>query len=157
MPLIPRTSTAMLSRRPDEVFKVTGDIIRSCQGVVDCTGCEASCTDLICIVAILQQTEDCFAYVAGADLSTSIRVCVGSYQVSGVGDAGLRHVIVMDLVNQAGALLDCINSMADKMLRQLKVGCRLGRINIEYLKTVAMDYKVNVLEPVKKSFEEGES
>ncbi|KUI58623.1 hypothetical protein VP1G_05884 [Cytospora mali] len=154
MPLIPRISTAMQSKRPDEVFKVTGDIIRSCQNVVDCTSCEANCTDLICIVAILQQTEDCFAYLAEADLSSSIKVCVGTYQVSGVDDSRLRNVLVMDLVNQAGALIDCVNSMADEMLRQLKAGCRLGRINIEYLKTVAMDYRVNVLESVKKSFDE---
>lgn len=91
MPLIPRTSTAVQSRRPDEVFKVTGDTIRSYRNVVDCAGCEASCADLICIVAILQQTEDCFAYVAGAGravLSDSIEVSVGGYQVPGVGAPG---------------------------------------------------------------------
>lgn len=63
----------------------------------------------------------------------------------------------MDLVGQAVALLGCVNALADDMLRQLKPGCRLGRVNIEYLKTVAMDYRVNVLEPVKKAFDGGES
>lgn len=62
--LIPNARAALQERHLDEVFRVTSDVLRRCEGIVGCGACSVNCTDLICITAVFQEVDGCFEYVA---------------------------------------------------------------------------------------------
>lgn len=146
--LIPSARAALRERQLDEVFRVTSDVIQQCEGVVSCGACNVNCTELICIMAVFQEVDGCFEYVAMGELDESIKVSIGSYEVEiGVGDQDAqewRRRLVTQLVRRADRLLDSISATGQGMLRRLDPGCRLGRVNIDYLEIVIANSRENL-------------
>ena len=143
---VPKVKSAMQERpkpRLDRVFQVTGEVIRICQDMIDCASCQVSCTDLVCILAVFQQTNTCFEYIAQADPAAgAIKVSVGEYKVSMVNDVKLRRMLVMDLIKQANTVLDSLSSLGQNMFpSQLAMPGRLSRINLDYLQKVIENFK----------------
>lgn len=133
--LIPSAKAALQGRRLDEVFRVTGEVVQQCQSVVNCSRCAVNCTDLICVVAVFQEADRCFDYLAKGNIDSAISVSIGSYETTvDKGDATpWRRMLVMQLVKKANELLDSISARGQDMLRELVPECILGRVNIEYL------------------------
>ncbi|KAL4812951.1 major facilitator superfamily domain-containing protein [Aspergillus spinulosporus] len=109
MAQVPEVKDAM-QRKPrpqlDRIFKVTGNVLYACRDLVGCPTCQISYADLVCVMAVLQQTEACFEHIAREGLSTSaIRVSVGDYEVPIGNEIKLGHILVMHLVAQANCLL----------------------------------------------------
>jgi hypothetical protein len=147
---IPKVKRAVRERRTDEVFKVTRDVMRTFQELIDCARCRISCTDLICIMALFQHTEPAFEHIAKVDLAGGIRVSIGAYQVQVADGANLRRMLVMDLVRQASSLLDSLSSMRLKIsAAPPEQPCRLGKINLNYLSVVIDGFR-SVLRSVEE-------
>ncbi|KAG6358212.1 hypothetical protein INS49_014096 [Diaporthe citri] len=129
------------------------DVLRQCEGIVGCGTCNVNCTDLICIMAVFQEVDGCFEYVAKGDLDAAIRVSMGSYEVEvGAGDQEVREwrkMLVVQLVRRAYQLLNLISARGQDMLRHLDPGCRLGRVNIDYLEAVIGNSRENLLHIVE--------
>lgn len=146
--LIPNARAALRERRLDGVFRVTSDVIRRCEGIVGCGVCSINCTELICIMAVFQEADACFDYVAKGDIDDAIQLSMGSYEVGiGVGDRDVeqwRRMLVSQLVRRAHRLLDSISAKGQEMLRLLDPACRLGRVNIDYLEAVIRNSRVNL-------------
>lgn len=142
---------ALEKQQTDLVFKVTGDVIKSCQNIMECAVCEVKCTDLICIMSVLQHTDACFDYVAKANLGSGIKVTVGNYEASAFDKSRFRQLIVTDLVMQTHVLLDSISTTRQKMSVKFSASCRpsLARVNLDYLKAVVEDFE-SVLGSVMK-------
>jgi hypothetical protein len=136
--LIPDARAALQEGRLDAVCQVTSEVIRRCSNIVSCTSCSANCTDLICIVAIFQEVDPCFEFMAQGDIDKPIKVTMGSYEMAvDEQDAKQwRRMLVMQLVKRANGLLDSISARCQDMLKDLDPGCRLGRVNIGYLQAV---------------------
>lgn len=192
--LIPKARAAVQAgrrgkERLDNIFTVTGDVIRRCQEIVRCTGCHVNCTDLICIMAVFQEADICFEYLAKKESddedddnddddnnnnedkentqdgikststatatafpSYSITVSMGSYEmkVTGRDAKRWRRMLVVDLVSRAIQLLDMISATGQDMLKELAPGCRLGRVNIEYLEAVIGNSRDNFQNILKR-------
>lgn len=146
--LIPSARAALRERRLDGVFRVTSDVMQQCEGIVSCGACNVNCTELICIMAVFQEVDGCFEYVAMGDIDGSIKVSMGSYQVEiGMNDQDAqewRRMLVAQLVRRADRLLDSISATGQDMLRRLDPGCRLGRVNVDYLETVIANSRENL-------------
>lgn len=146
--LIPNAKAALKERRLDGVFRVTSDVIRSCEGIVSCGVCSVNCTELICIMAVFQEADACFNYLAKGNIDSAINVSMGSYVVGiGMGDRDAeqwRRVLVSQLVRRAHRLLDSISERGQEMLRALDPACRLGRVNIDYLEAVIKNSRTNL-------------
>lgn len=130
----------MQHKRLDEVFKVTGELIKSCQDVVDCKTNQVSCTDLLLVVTALQEIHPCFDYIAKSDLDSAVNVSFGGYEVS-LSDANLRAVIVMDLVQRTNTLLTSISSKGQSMINELSEPSCLAGANIAYLEAMISHFK----------------
>lgn len=152
--LIPSARAALRERRLDEVFRVTSDVIQQCEAIVGCGACSVNCTDLICIMAVFQEVDGYFEYVATGELDGPIKVSMGSYEVEiGVDSQDAqewRRMLVVQLVRRAERLLDSISATGQDMLRQLDPGCRLGRVNIDYLETVIANSRENLQHTVRR-------
>lgn len=152
--LIPSARTALRGRRLDGVFRVTSEVIHQCEDIVSCEACSVNCTELICIMAVFQEVDGCFEYVAMGEIDGSIKVSMGSYEVEiEVGDQDpqeWRRMLVTQLVRRAERLLDSISARGQDMLRQLDPGCRLGRVNINYLETVISNSRENLQHVVQR-------
>jgi hypothetical protein len=143
--LIPNARAALQERRLDAVCQVTGDVIRRCQDIVSCKGCSVNCTDLICIMAVFQEADFCFEYIAKGDIDKAISVSMGSYEMA-VDEQDAKHwrrMLVIQLVRRANELLNSISARGQDMLKELDPGCRLGRVNIEYLEAVIRNSREN--------------
>lgn len=146
MVFIPLVSNAMQEEpepRLDRVFQVTEDVIRGCQDMIDCASCQVSCTDLICILAVFQQTSTCFEYIARVDpVAGAFKVSVGKYKISIANDVNLRRMLVMDLVQSANTILDSSSSLIRNMFpSQPALLCCLSRTNLDYLQQVIKNLK----------------
>ena len=89
-------------------------------------------------MAVFQEADICFDYIAKGDIDRAINVSMGSYEMA-VDDQDAkewRKMLVLQLVRRANELLDSISAKGDDMLRNLDPGCRLGRVNVQYLKAV---------------------
>ena len=137
---MPRLKAAVQEKHLDEVLKVTSDVLNRCQDIVDCTGCRITCTDLICMMAVFQQTDMCFEYISKAELDSSIKLNFGGHEIS-IHDPNLRAMLVMDLVQQATMVLDAISTKGQSMLKALGSPSLLARANIGYLETVIGDFR----------------
>lgn len=147
--LVPRIRDALAEQKADRVFKVTEDMIKGCQKIMQCPVSEVKCTDLICILSVLRHTDGCFELVARADLEDGSGMALGNHETSAFGRTGLRDIRVADLVRQACALLDSINASREKMSVNFEAYCRpnLARINLDYIRSVVEDFR-NVLNSV---------
>lgn len=146
--LIPDARAALQDRQLEGLFRVTSDVIRRCEDIVGCNACSVNCTELICIMAVFQEVDGCFEYLAKGDIDGSVNVSMGSYEVEiGVGDKDAqewRGMLVRQLVRRADQLLDSISVIGQDMLRRLDPECRLGRVNIEYLEAVIGNSRENL-------------
>ncbi|KAK4178431.1 hypothetical protein QBC36DRAFT_104966 [Triangularia setosa] len=138
--LVPRLKSAIQEKQLDEAIKVTGDVMRSCQDIVDCTACQLTCTDLICMMSVFQQTDSCFDHISRAEVDGSIKLNFGGHEIS-INDPNLRAMLVMDLVQHATMVLDAISTKGQTMLRALGTPSLLARANIGYLETVIGDFR----------------
>lgn len=161
--LIPNARAALQDRQLGGLFRVTSDVIRRCGDIVDCGACSVNCTELVCIMAIFQEVDGCFEYVAKGDVDGSIKVSMGLYEVEiEVGDQDAqewRSMLVRQLVRRGDRLLDSISATCQGMLRRLDPGCRLGRVNIEYLEAVIGNSRENLhrtIEALEKAREAGQ-
>lgn len=151
--LIPKVAGAMRDRHLDDVFKATGDVLRGCQDVVECSACRISCTDLICIMSVFQHTDACFEYIAHADLDGALTMTFGGCEVP-INDPKLRAMLVMNLIQEATTVLDAIGTKGQTMLRNLCPPGPLAQANIGYLDTVIRDFRAvlrRVADAVDKS------
>jgi len=133
----------------DKMFKVTGDVIKSCQESTSC-GCYIGPVDLVCIMTVFEQTAFCFDFIAKSGFNGTVNVGIGSYSVSLTDDASLKRMLVLDLVNQANELLDSINALAQKMfvaqneLRTKYMGrspACLNQLNLNYVQEATASFK----------------
>ncbi|KAF7554603.1 hypothetical protein G7Z17_g2760 [Cylindrodendrum hubeiense] len=147
--LAPRVSNAMQEEQLDGVYKVTEEVIKGCQDILDCTGCQISCTDLICMVAVFQKTDTCFEYIGKADLDSAIKLSLGGHELP-INDPKLRAMLVMNLIQQATMVLDAISIRGQTMLRTLCIPSPQAQANIAYLETVITEIK-DVLQKVAGS------
>ncbi|KAL3481332.1 hypothetical protein BJX99DRAFT_163634 [Aspergillus californicus] len=127
----------------DRIFKVTGNVLYACRNLIKCTDCQVSYADLVCVVAVLQQTGTCFEHIANEGLSTSgIRVSVGAYEIPIGNESKLGQILVMDLVAQANCLLSLLRSRGDSLVQsQSTTQDRLTQINMDYLQEVVKSFE----------------
>lgn len=137
---IPQVNSAIQEKQLDQVVKVTQKVMDSCQDIVNCTGCQIGCTDLIGIMAVIQQTDTCFEYIAKADLDSAITVNFGGHDIP-INDPKLRAMLVINLIQQATMVLDAISAKGQSMLRALCPPTALAQGNIGYLETVIRDFR----------------
>lgn len=137
---LPKITGAIQDKRLDEVFKVTGELIKRCQDVMDCETSHASCTDLLLVVTALQEIHPCFDYMAKSDLDSAVKVSFGGYEVS-LSDANLRAMLVMDLVQRTNTLVTSISSKGQSMINQLSEPSCLARANVAYLEAMISHFK----------------
>ncbi|PQE17101.1 hypothetical protein CJF30_00003814 [Rutstroemia sp. NJR-2017a BBW] len=128
----------------DEVFKVTRAVIQSCQDMIDCTRCQITCSDLLCILVVFQHTDACFGHIAKADLSHPVTISIGQYKVTVTNDTTPRQMLVMDLGRQANTLLDSIASVEQRLSSSPCAANRLNEANGEYLRKVKDAFRTNL-------------
>ena len=133
----------------DKMFKVTGDVIRSCQESTLC-GCYVGPVDLVCIMTVFEQTAACFDYIAKSGFDGTVKVGIGNYSVSLTDDASLKRMLVLDLVNQANELLDSVSALAQNMvMAQNEPGAKrmgrspacLNKLNLDYVREATASFK----------------
>lgn len=133
----------------DKIFKITGDVVRSCQEATQC-GCRLGAVDLVRIMTVFQQTAFCFDYITKSGLDGTVNLAFGDYCVSMTDNASVKKAIVLDLVRQADQLLDTLDSRAKDLLLVLSdpeakgIGrsprC-LNNLNLNYVQTVGASFK----------------
>lgn len=140
MLLLPQVADAMRERRLDEVFRVTGAVMTGCQTIVDCSTCRITCTDLLLMATVLQETHPCFDFIAKSQLDGTVRVGFGGYEVMS-NNTMLRAMLVTDLVQKTDTVLKGISSKAQSMLDRYRPDelagemCQLAQANIAYLES----------------------
>lgn len=131
------------------MFKVTGDVIRSCLEATRC-GCHVGLVDLVCIMTVFEQTAACFDFIAKSGFDGTVKVGIGNYYVSLTDDVSLKCVLVSDLVKQANALLDSLNNLAhDMVVSRREPGFKamsrspvcLNQLNLNYLREATASFK----------------
>ncbi|KAL3436116.1 hypothetical protein BDV09DRAFT_165916, partial [Aspergillus tetrazonus] len=158
MAQVPEVKDAM-QRKPrpqlDRIFKVTGNVLYACRDLVGCPTCQINYADLVCVMAVLQQTEACFEHIAKEGLSTSaIRVSVGDYEVPIGNEIKLGHILVMDLVAQANCLLKLLRKRSQTLVQtQPAAHSRLAQLNMEYLQEVVKSFG-QTLHTIADSFDQ---
>ncbi|KAJ1707303.1 hypothetical protein NYO67_10559 [Aspergillus flavus] len=133
----------------DKMFKVTGDVIRSCQESTRC-GCYVGPVDLVCIMSVFEQTAVCFDYIAKSGFDGTVKVGIGNYCVSLNDDASLKRMLVLDLVRQADTLLDSVSVLAQNMFVSLnepsakslnRSPACLNQLNLDYVREATASFK----------------
>ncbi|KAB8212596.1 hypothetical protein BDV34DRAFT_184256 [Aspergillus parasiticus] len=149
---VPKIECAIQEKpRPqlDKMFKVTGDVIRSCQESTRC-GCYVGPVDLVCIMSVFEQTAVCFDYIAKSGFDGTVKVGIGNYCVSLNDDASLKRMLVLDLVRQADALLDSVSVLAQNMFVSLnepsaktlnRSPACLNQLNLDYVREATASFK----------------
>ncbi|KAI2463312.1 hypothetical protein F4781DRAFT_126968 [Annulohypoxylon bovei var. microspora] len=137
----PKIRRAMQSKRFDELLKVTGDAIKSCQRMIDCGNCQLSSPDLICAITVFQETSACFKQITKPDSSSVVKLIVGGYEVAVTDRNKLRSVLVMDLVKQANCLLDSLSNLGENMFLTRPAPDRLAQVHLDYLRALIQDFR----------------
>jgi hypothetical protein len=146
---VPKLESAIQERQLDTMFKVTEDVIRSCQESTNC-GCHVNPVDLVCIMAVFEQTAACFDYIAKSGFGGTVKVGIGAYCISLTDDASLKRMLVLDLIKQANVLLDSVCALAEDMFMSrsksvVKVMNRspacLNQINRDYVREAAANFR----------------
>lgn len=138
--LLPEVRDAIQEKQLDKVYKITQSVMRGCRDTVDCTSCQLGCTDLICLAAIIQQTDACFEYISKADPDNAIQMSFGGFGVP-INDPKLRAMVVLNLIQDTFEVLDAISIKGQDMLRALGSPSTLAQTNILYLETVIRDFR----------------
>jgi hypothetical protein len=146
--MIPKVSKAMHEKQLDAVFKGTQHVVDGFQNIVDCTHCKITCTDLICTMAMFQQTDAFFEYIAKSDADSTMKMSFGGYEVP-INDPKLRAVLVLSLIHQAMSVLDAISSKGREMLQALCTPSPLAQANIGHIDKAVGDFK-SVLQGMAK-------
>ncbi|TEY29567.1 hypothetical protein BOTCAL_0941g00010 [Botryotinia calthae] len=128
----------------DSVFKATREVIQSCQDMIDCTSCQLSCSDLMCLLVVFQHTDACFTHISKVDLTHATTVSIGGYEVSITDDIRPRQMLVMDLGRQANTLLDSITAVEETLAASPCAANRLNEVNSEFLKNVKDAFRANL-------------
>ncbi|KAB8232501.1 uncharacterized protein BDW43DRAFT_279541 [Aspergillus alliaceus] len=97
------------------MFKVTGDVIKSCQESTRC-GCYVGPVDIVCIMTVFKQTAVCFDFIAKSGFDGTVKVGIGNYCFSRTDEASLKRILVLGLVKQADELLDSVSVLVHNML-----------------------------------------
>lgn len=151
MLLVPKLEHAIQEKpKPqlDKMFKITGEVIRSCQESTRC-GCYMGPVDLVCIMTVFEQTAACFDYIAKSGFDETVKVGIGNYCVS-LDDASLKRMLVLDLVKQANKLLDSVSALAQNMFAaQNEPGAKaigrspacLNQLNLDYVREAIASFK----------------
>ncbi|KAF2995415.1 hypothetical protein E8E14_000739 [Neopestalotiopsis sp. 37M] len=148
--------------RVDEMFKVTSDVIRSCCSAVSCTKCYLGPVDLVCVLTVFQQTSYCFQQISQSGLGGGeTKVGIGNYEILLNNDAGIKRLLVLNLVEQASVLLDALASHAESLFLAEDPPSRkelsrspacLNQLNLDYVQEVTTRFRklfeiiVNVFE-----------
>jgi hypothetical protein len=138
--LVPQVNRAMQAKQFDEVFEGTQQVVDSFQSTVECTDCNITCIELICIMSMFQQTDAYFDYIARADLGTSMNMNFGGSQVP-INDPKLRAILVISLIYQATSVLDAIELKGQNMIKALCSPSALARTNMAYLDSAIRDFR----------------
>ncbi|KAM0148229.1 hypothetical protein ACHAQE_009925 [Botrytis cinerea] len=128
----------------DNVFKATREVIQSCQDMIDCTSCQLSCSDLMCLLLVFQHTDACFTHISKVDLAHATTVSIGGYEFSITNDIRPRQMLVMDLGRQANTLLDSITAVEETLAASPCAANRLNEVNSEFLKNVKDAFRENL-------------
>ncbi|KAK7914019.1 hypothetical protein PG985_011722 [Apiospora marii] len=167
---VPRITSALEEKRLDEILKVTGEVTKHCQDIVDCSTYQVRCSDLLLIMSVLQETRPCFDHIAKSDLSAGpdgnessspspspsvVKLSFGGYEVAS-SSASFRALLVMDLVRRAGALASAVSTKGQSMIDELPEPCALARANIAYLEATISHFR-SMLNCVTRYMEEAVS
>ncbi|KAL4966534.1 Zn(II)2Cys6 transcription factor domain-containing protein [Aspergillus stella-maris] len=164
MAQVPKVKDAMEKPSPqlDQILNVTFKVLFVCRNLIVCTKCQISYADLVCVVAVLQQTETGLEHIAEQGLnndyiSSTIKISMGDYDVPFGNQATLRHALVMDLVATANCLLDKLRlrseALAEKESQSASTAqSRLTRINMNYLQEVVKSFE-STLRSIASSLE----
>ncbi|KAL4789099.1 hypothetical protein BDV19DRAFT_374621, partial [Aspergillus venezuelensis] len=164
MAQVPEVKEAMEKHSPqlDQILNVTFKVLFVCRNLIVCTKCQISYADLVCVVAVLQQTETGLEHIAEQrltdnDNASTIKICMGDYDVPFGNQATLRHALVMDLVATANCLLDKLRLRSEALAEKegLSVSTaqsRLTRINMNYLQEVVRSFE-STLRSIASSLE----
>ncbi|KAE8386524.1 hypothetical protein BDV23DRAFT_163177 [Aspergillus alliaceus] len=132
------------------MFKVTGDVIKSCQESTRC-GCYVGPVDIVCIMTVFKQTAVCFDFIAKSGFDGTVKVGIGNYCFSRTDEASLKRILVLGLVKQADELLDSVSVLVHNMLVAqsepggVKVMNRsptcLNQLNLDYVQEAIASFK----------------
>ncbi|KAI1441716.1 hypothetical protein F5Y02DRAFT_289927 [Annulohypoxylon stygium] len=139
--IVPKIKRALQTKRFDELLKVTGDAIKSCQTMIDCTHYPLSSPDVICAITIFQETSVCFKQITKPDSSSVVKLIVGGYEVSITDRDKLRSVLIMDLVKQANCLLDSLSSLGENLFLNGPSPEPLAQVHFDYLRALIQDFR----------------
>lgn len=136
--------------RLDAMLKVTEDVTASCQSAINCKRCKIGPVDLVCIVTVFQQTAACFDHIAKSSLDGSMKVGVGSYEVSLTDDITFKRMLVMNHIKQANTLLDSMNIFCQNLclsqdglprnVMNRSPAC-LNQLNLNYVREVTTNFR----------------
>ena len=161
---VPEVKDAMEKPSPqlDQILNVTFKVLFVCRNLIACTKCQISYADLVCVVAVLQQTETGLEHIAEQGLTDNdntsmIKISMGDYEVPFGNQATLRHALVMDLVATANCLLDKLRlrseALAEKGSQSVSTAqSRLTGINMNYLQEVVKSFE-STLRSIARSLE----
>ncbi|KAH8799096.1 hypothetical protein F5884DRAFT_742654 [Xylogone sp. PMI_703] len=154
--LIPKLECAMQEKpKPqlDKLFKVTVEVIRSCQQSAGCGCCHMRPVDLVCIMTIFEQTAACFSHIVKSGFDQDVKVGFGSYSVMLSDDTKLKRMLVLDLVEQANTLLDSMSNLAQNSFvsQSGPVNQQMNR-SPAWMNQLNLDYVREVIEGFRKLF-----
>ncbi|KAF2823434.1 hypothetical protein CC86DRAFT_67563 [Ophiobolus disseminans] len=138
-----RVTAAMQEKQLDNVFKGMQRVVEGFQDIVHCSACDITCVDLVCIMAVFQQTSRGFEYLVKADMVSVINMTFGGCEVA-IHDPKLRAMLVTSLIHQATDVLDAIKAKGQHMLGKLCTPSAMAHANIRHLETVIGEFR-NVL------------
>lgn len=113
---------------------------------MDCELCETTCTDLLVMMSVLQETHHCFEYVSERGIDGNVKVTFGGYEFLS-NDFNIRTMLVTDLVQAACSVLDAVDRLKESALKRLASPdvparvCYSARANIAFLDTTMTDFR----------------
>ena len=127
-----------------EVFETTQNAVRCLQNIVDCKNCNITCTDWICLMAVLQKTGTCVDYISSADLNEALGMTFGGHEVP-IDDPILRAMLITSLVCQSVMVVDAISDKGQQIIRTAmcppSVMAPLAQNTMRYLETVIAEVR----------------
>jgi hypothetical protein len=134
--MLPKVHKAMQEKQSGAVFRGTQQVVDGSQSLVDCTHCKMACTDLICIMAMFQQTAIFFEYIATSNANGAINMSFGGSEIP-IHDPKLRAVLVLSLIHQAISVLDALSSKGRQMLDALCTPSPMALANVGHIDKAA--------------------
>ncbi|KAH8653803.1 hypothetical protein BX600DRAFT_471665 [Xylariales sp. PMI_506] len=140
-----------LNSRLDKMLKATADVISSCTSAAKCANCQLSPVDLVCVLTVFQQTAFCFNRIAQSEFrDENVKINVGDYEVRLYDDHKFQNALILNLVEQADAFLDILESHSKTLLlaqsslsrkvMSRSPGC-LNQLNLDYAQVVISNFR----------------